>query len=228
MNNRKTKSQELAAAKAGISERSARRIEGAAALPSQTPRRYWRSRVDPFAAVWDSEMVPLLKGAPNLMAITLLRKLQADHPERLRRLACCARCSATYGSGAPWRAGQGSVLPPGPPARPPRPVGLHRDGRVAHHHRRRAVRPHPVPLRAGLLALGACRGGRRRRELRGPVQGPAERAVAGWRRAAGAPHRQPVGGLQEPGRRRRLHRALHRAARPLRHGRLAQQPRRQP
>ena len=81
MNNRKTKSQELAAAKAGISERSARRIDGAAALPSQTPRRYWRSRVDPFAAVWDSEIVPLLKGAPNLMAITLLRKLQDDHPE---------------------------------------------------------------------------------------------------------------------------------------------------
>jgi hypothetical protein len=61
MNNRKTKSQELAAAKAGISERSARRIDGAAALPSQTPRRYWRSRVDPFAAVWDSEIVPLLR-----------------------------------------------------------------------------------------------------------------------------------------------------------------------
>ena len=81
MNNRKTKSQELAAAKAGISERSARRIDGAAALPSQTPRRYWRSRIDPFAAVWDAEIVPLLKGAPNLMAITLLRKLQDDHPE---------------------------------------------------------------------------------------------------------------------------------------------------
>lgn len=39
MRNRKAKSQELAAAKAGISERSARRIDGAAALPSQTPRR---------------------------------------------------------------------------------------------------------------------------------------------------------------------------------------------
>jgi hypothetical protein len=80
MNNRKNKSQELAAAKAGISERSARRIEGAVALPSQTPRRYWSSRVDPFAAVWDAEVVPLLRGAPKLMGITLLRKLQDDHP----------------------------------------------------------------------------------------------------------------------------------------------------
>ena len=81
MINRKSKSQELAAAKAGISERSARRIEGAATLPSQSPRRYWRSRIDPFAAVWDAEVVPLLRAAPKLMGITLLRKLQDDHPE---------------------------------------------------------------------------------------------------------------------------------------------------
>ena len=82
MNTRKTKSQELAAAKAGISERSARRIEGAVTLPSQNPRRYWRSRPDPFAEVWDTEIVPLLKNAPKLMAVTLLRKLQDDHPDR--------------------------------------------------------------------------------------------------------------------------------------------------
>jgi len=79
---RKKKTQELAAAKAGISERSARRIESAATLPSQTPRRYWRSRADPFVDVWDIEVVPLLQGAPKLMAITLLRKLQDDHPDR--------------------------------------------------------------------------------------------------------------------------------------------------
>ena len=82
MNHRKTKFQELAAAKAGISERSARRIDKAATLPSQNPRRYWRSRVDPFVDVWDAELVPLLKSAPKLKAITLLRKLQADHPDR--------------------------------------------------------------------------------------------------------------------------------------------------
>ena len=82
MNTRKNKSQILAAAIAGISERSARRIEDSVALPSQHPRRYWSSRVDPFAQVWDSEVVPLLKAAPKLMAITLLRKLQDDHPDR--------------------------------------------------------------------------------------------------------------------------------------------------
>ena len=81
MNTRRNKSQVLAAAKAGVSERSARRIEVAVELPSQSPRRYWRSRTNPFAEVWDSEVVPLLKRAPTLMAVTLLRKLQDDHPE---------------------------------------------------------------------------------------------------------------------------------------------------
>ena len=46
------------------------------------PRRYWRLRADPFIDVWDTEVVPLLKGAPKLMAITLLRKLQDDYPAR--------------------------------------------------------------------------------------------------------------------------------------------------
>ena len=81
MNLRTNHSQVLAAAKAGVSERSARRIEAATELPSQSPRRYWRSRANPFAQVWDSEVVPLLKSAPTLMAVTLLRKLQDDHPE---------------------------------------------------------------------------------------------------------------------------------------------------
>lgn len=82
MNIRRNKTQVQAAAQTGISERSARRIEDAGELPSQSPRRYWRSRVDPFAEVWDSEVAPLLEQAPTLMAITLLRKLQEDHPGR--------------------------------------------------------------------------------------------------------------------------------------------------
>jgi hypothetical protein len=81
MSYRKRHTQELAAAKAGISARSAHRIEGKGTLPSQQPRRYWRSRPDPFEEVWGTEIVPLLQNAPRLMAITLLRKLQEEHPE---------------------------------------------------------------------------------------------------------------------------------------------------
>src|ERR1700687_717692 len=82
MNNRKHHSQKIAAAKSGMSERTARRVEHDAKPPSQQPRRYWRSRPDPFADVWESEVVPLLRSLPKLKAVTLLRKLQEDHPER--------------------------------------------------------------------------------------------------------------------------------------------------
>ncbi|MGU7776404.1 IS21 family transposase [Burkholderia sp. MR1-5-21] len=80
MSKRKLHTQEVAAAKSGISVRSARRIEHDATLPSQKTRRYWRSRPDPFAAVWDAEVVPMLSNTPRLQAITILRKLQDDHP----------------------------------------------------------------------------------------------------------------------------------------------------
>src|SRR5450759_4443017 len=54
-------SQAASAAKAGISERSARRIEDAQSLPSQRPARSWRTREDPLSAVWDGEVIPLLQ-----------------------------------------------------------------------------------------------------------------------------------------------------------------------
>lgn len=82
MTKRKHHSQEVAASKTGISVRTARRIERDATLPSQKPRQSWRTRPDPFADVWDSEVLPLLRGNPQLMGITVLRKLQDDHPER--------------------------------------------------------------------------------------------------------------------------------------------------
>jgi transposase InsO family protein len=72
--------QVAAAAKAGISERSARRIEHSDALPSQRPSRSWRTRCDPLATVWDAEVVPLLQADPQLNAVTLLEELQRRHP----------------------------------------------------------------------------------------------------------------------------------------------------
>jgi hypothetical protein len=66
MSKRKDHTQEIAAAKAGISVRSARRIERDSQLPSQKPRRYWRSKPDSFAEVWDTEVVPMLVSEPRL------------------------------------------------------------------------------------------------------------------------------------------------------------------
>ena len=73
-------SQVASAAKAGISERSARRIEDAPSLPSQRPARNWRTRLDPLASVWDSEVAPLLQTDARLNAVTLLEELQRRYP----------------------------------------------------------------------------------------------------------------------------------------------------
>lgn len=69
---RRDHTQEAAVAKTGISVSSARRLESRAALPSQRGPRHWRTRVDPLAAVWDAEVVPMLESAPVLMGVTVL------------------------------------------------------------------------------------------------------------------------------------------------------------
>ena len=73
-------SQVAAAAKAGISERSARRIEAGQSLPYQRPARNWRTREDPLSAVWDSEVIALLQTDARLNAVNLLEELQRRYP----------------------------------------------------------------------------------------------------------------------------------------------------
>jgi transposase InsO family protein len=72
------KTQTAAAAKAGVSERTARRIEQDKA-GACTVARHWRTRPDPFAEVWD-ELTEQLVRAPDLQALTLLEWLQERHP----------------------------------------------------------------------------------------------------------------------------------------------------
>jgi transposase InsO family protein len=80
MEHRKEVEQEVAAAKAGISVRSARRIERAGGLPSKAETRSWRTRVDPLSQWWTSEVVPLLESTPGLNAVTILEELQRRYP----------------------------------------------------------------------------------------------------------------------------------------------------
>ena len=78
------KRQEGAAALAGMSVRSARRWQRGA-LPSQARApRHWRTRKDPFAEVWESEVVPLLESDKDgeLQATTILEVLEAARPGR--------------------------------------------------------------------------------------------------------------------------------------------------
>jgi transposase InsO family protein len=71
-------SQETAAAKGGISERSGRRIEKGE-RPSIPKERHWRTREDPLDAIWESELVPLLEKEPQLTGLTLWEYLEDEH-----------------------------------------------------------------------------------------------------------------------------------------------------
>ena len=71
--------QEQASARAGVSERSARRIEDGRIGVLERKERHWRTRKDPFAEVWDSEVVALLERQPALDATTLFEDLQDRH-----------------------------------------------------------------------------------------------------------------------------------------------------
>jgi hypothetical protein len=80
---RKGATQVVAAARAGLSERSGRRYERDPGLPSKRadgPRR--RTRVDPLAEVWESEIVPMLAAHPHLRGTTILEELHRSHPGR--------------------------------------------------------------------------------------------------------------------------------------------------
>ena len=76
---RRQATQQIAAARMGISVRSARRIEQADGLPSQGGPRTWRTRADPLAGVWEEELLPLLAREPGLQGRTLLEELQRRH-----------------------------------------------------------------------------------------------------------------------------------------------------
>jgi hypothetical protein len=81
------KTQETAAAAAGMSVRTARKWERGA-LPSETKRpRTWRTRPDPFGEVWEGDLEPLLRrdDAGVLQATTLLEVLEERYPGRFER-----------------------------------------------------------------------------------------------------------------------------------------------
>jgi hypothetical protein len=78
------KSQKLAAAKAGMSERTGRKYERLGKLPSQLKQpRTWLTRKNPFEQDWDW-IVAQLERDPALQATTLLALLIEQYPGRYR------------------------------------------------------------------------------------------------------------------------------------------------
>src|SRR5436190_14490868 len=84
---------EVAATKAGMDPKSARRYRKAGGLPSEIGVPHtWRTRQDPFAQAWE-QMLPLLEVNPGLQATTLFTHLQREHPGRFSdgQLRCLQR-----------------------------------------------------------------------------------------------------------------------------------------
>jgi hypothetical protein len=78
---RKGMTQVIASAKAGFCERTGRALEVQGILPSHKDKKNWQRREDPFAAVWESLLVPLLQENPYLSSTFLLETLQEKYPD---------------------------------------------------------------------------------------------------------------------------------------------------
>lgn len=84
MTARITRPQTTAAAMAGISVATGRRIERDP-RPSSSRKavREYRTRTDPLEGIWNEDVVPMLEAAPALRPITILHELARRHPERI-------------------------------------------------------------------------------------------------------------------------------------------------
>jgi len=83
-------SQRTAAARAGFSERTARRFDADPTLPSKRKIVHERTVADPLEGYWETCLLPLLENDSALQGVTLLRHLQSEHPvafpdDRIRR-----------------------------------------------------------------------------------------------------------------------------------------------
>ena len=78
---RKTDAPAMAGAKSGFSPASAYRIDADPRLPSQKKVPRDRRRPDPLIAVWDDEIVPMMKAAPGLRPVAIFAEMLRRHPD---------------------------------------------------------------------------------------------------------------------------------------------------
>jgi hypothetical protein len=81
MSFRQTANTTIAAAKAGFSTATGYRVEKELRLPSQSQTPRGRRRPDPLDGVWDAEIMPMLKAAPELRAVGIFEEILRRHPE---------------------------------------------------------------------------------------------------------------------------------------------------
>lgn len=66
MNDRRTHTQRVAAARCGFSERTARRIDANPVLPAQRKPVRGRTVADPLSGVWETDLEPILERDPSI------------------------------------------------------------------------------------------------------------------------------------------------------------------
>jgi hypothetical protein len=200
MDLRRTHTREAAAAKAALSATTGARLDADPQLPSQQQTPRGRRRPDPLAAIWDSEIVPMLEAVPGLRPVSIVTEMLRRH----RDFSAATRRTLERRVRT-WQALHGTERdvifrqehPPGASAGTAGPVGLHRCQPARRHHRRRAAAASALSLSVGVLWLAACRGGARRREFRGSGRRTSERIVGARRRTARASQRQSLGGIPQ-------------------------------
>jgi len=98
MSDLRTQDQRTAAARAGFSERTARRFDADPTLPSNRKIAHGRTVTDPPEGCWEGDLLPFPEKDSTLQSVTLLRHLQGLPPW----------LSPTIASGAPWSGGYGN------------------------------------------------------------------------------------------------------------------------
>jgi hypothetical protein len=79
---RQTTTQTLAAAKAGFSAATGRRLDQDPRLPSRKKVPRGRRRPDPLVGIWETEILPLLEAHPGLRPFAVIEEMQRRHPDR--------------------------------------------------------------------------------------------------------------------------------------------------
>ncbi len=81
MHHRRAHTRQLAAARAGIGASTGARLDADPRLPSQSKAPRGRRRPDPLAAVWDTEIVPLLQSTPGLRPVAVFEEMLRRHSD---------------------------------------------------------------------------------------------------------------------------------------------------
>ena len=172
---RKGTSQRLAAARAGMSERTARKYEQAGQLPSHLKRPHtWATRANPFEEHWPW-VIAQLERDPALQGSTLFALLCEQHPGCYRP----TQMRTLQRHIARWRAVHGpehEVIfeqrhQPGERAQ----SDAHPYGGSGRHHCRRALSSHGLSLCAHLLQRRSDQPVQRAKRLRPWLRGSRKR-----------------------------------------------------